>query len=651
MKLIDNILYLTFSEMLDCGVLEDTLKKAKNRKSPSWSFIDDPEDKRRVLIEYEKLGVSYKEKIKARFGNPYSYVAQQPIKNMVKWDAKAESFYLDYIYNGNKKLPKDHVDKYTKAASWLNMLKEATEDKRTLKNLLKLSIDQFYLHVMELIKTEKVDLPTSYRRLLAQRKKYEEAGYASLIDWRFGNNLAAKIIDDLSESTLLEMISHHNQYDDVFVCQQYNIWAQANGYKTIDAATVGVHRRKNDPNIIMYREGNAALNEKYIKQVKGRRPSAPLFMVESDDNHLDLYFIDIEDPTAGKYFHKYKAIVVVDSFNDYVLGYAYSENLSTALVKTAYLNAMYHIRSITGGWYLPHETKTDKWAHKELVPFYKTLGNYIPAALGNKHRGYIEQFFGNPHWKRCLKAGAINYSGNNITAKNRGVNQEVLSQNKKNYPILGNESVDQVEQFFYRLRHMPQSNGVSKHDQWLESWNNLPNEDKRSISDEQFLLKFGIKHSYRGKDTIEITNRGVEPQINNIQYSYDLQEYHLNHIGKSVHLLYDPYDMSRVLVTDFENIRLMGYEPRLQARALHDAQLDSRTYLNILLEEKREQVDGIAAAGDRRKKVLEHNSIDAEAVLQAGVVVKELKQSAEQKMLGAMINNKTDDDFDVFDQM
>jgi hypothetical protein len=60
-----------------------------------------------------------------------------------------------------------------------------------------------------------------------------------------------------------------------------------------------------------------------------------------------------------------------------------------------------------------------------------------------------------------------------MTAKFRGVNMEALERNKKDRPTIGNEAIQQIENFFYRLRHLPQSNGISKHDQWLNAWNAL----------------------------------------------------------------------------------------------------------------------------------------------------------------------------------
>jgi len=655
MKLINNILYIEFAELVDCGVSANYLRKAKSTGTKCWTFIDDPADKRKVLIQFDAMKDEYKKKVEARLGNPHERMAKQPIRNLIKWDDKAEEFYLSYRYNGSdntpKPLPIEHVKKYTGAANFLNMLKHVNDDKKALKELLKLNLEQFYIHALEMIEQDKIDLPTSYRRLLAKRKEYETNGYASLVDWRFGNTIAAKVKDELSQSTLIEMLKHPNQYDDVFITMQYNAWAKENGYKMIDPATVGNWRRKNEGEIVMYREGNADLKNKFLKQAKGYRPTAPLLMLESDDNYLDLLFIDPNDTTNHKFFHKYKAIVVMDSFNDYVLGYAYAEQLSIELVKAAYLSAMYYVRSLTGNWHLPHEVKTDRWGIESLRPFYSALGKYADTPVGSKNRGYIEQLFSSPHWKRCLKIGANNYTGNNMGAKYRGVNQEVLNRNKKDYPLIGNEATTQIENFFHRLRFMPQSNGVSKHDQWLSAFNAMPVERKRLINDEQFLLKAGIEHNNHGKG-IRITNRGVEPQINGVKYSYDLETDRplMEYIGKPVSIMYDPFDMSRVLVTDFDKVRLIGREARLSPRAMQDTHTDSRTYLNAILNEKKSDVEMIASKTARRIEVMESAGVDSESLLQAGVMVKELKQDAEQRFLQRSVTG-VESEGDYLDQM
>jgi hypothetical protein len=646
MRLINNILYLTFAEMVDCGVSENYLRKAKSTGTKCWTFIDDPDDKRRVLIEYSSLKDEYKKKAEARFGDPYERVAKQPIRDLIKWDNKAEEFYLGYRYaSGDMMLPLPiaHVKKYTGAANFLNMLKQVTDDKKALKDLLKLNLEQFYLHALEIIEKDEIDLPTSYRRLLAKRKEYEANGYAALISWKFGNQAAAKVKDELSQSTLLEMIAHPNQYDDVFIMMQYNKWAKENGYKVIDVATVGNWRRKTEGDTVAYREGNAALRNKFLKVAKGFRPTQPLHLVESDDNQLDLLFEDPENPKGTR---RYVAMVVTDSFNDYVLGYAYAligeleKDQTIHLVKAAYLNAMYYVKSLTNGWHLPGEVKTDRWGLKQLQPFYEAIGKYYPTPVGSKNRGYLEQFFGNVHWKRCLKIGANNYTGNNITAHYRGVNTEVVAANKKNRPLIGNEAITQIENFFHRLRHLPQSNGQSKHQQWMQAFEKM--ENKRLINDEQFLLKFGIEHNHLGEG-LRITNKGVQPIINGVKYNYDLAEYEMSDINKRVSVLYDPYDMSHVLVTDFGGVRKMAYDARLNPRALEDCRdTDSRLYLNATLNEKRDQVGQITAKAERRKLVMTSAGYDAETLLQANVMVKELKQKSESKMLVQTIDANDD---------
>ena len=262
----------------------------------------------------------------------------------------------------------------------------------------------------------------------------------------------------------------------------------------------------------------------------------------------------------------------------------------------------------------------------------------MKTPVGSKHRGYIEQFFGSAHWKRCMKAGANNYTGNNITAKGRGVNVDMLDANKNNRPAIGDEAFHQIENFFYRLRCMPQSNGVSKQEEWLEAWAKLTPAQKRPIDDQQFLLKFGIEHNYKGEG-IRISNRGVEPRINGVKYSYDLEKYDLEHIGKTVSILYDPADMSRVLVTDFDRVRLLAYDARLASRTLEDSSEGSRTYLNTLFLEKKEIVAKVSAKAEQRKQILLEQAIDAETVLQAGIMVKDIKQGAEDMLLSNMIED------------
>jgi len=487
-------------------------------------------------------------------------------------------------------------------------------------------------------------LPTSTRRLKDRIEAYRQKGYESIVDWRFGNKLAAKVKDELAESFLLELLSHPNQYDDVLVAHIYNNEAKKRGYKPITYATVGNWRRRHEALIIARRQGWASFDDKYRVQVLGRRPSAPLLLVEHDDNVLDLYFQD----ENGAY-NRYKAIVVIDSFNDYVLGYAYSLQLSNELVYAAYANAMRHIKELTGDWYLPHQIKSDNWNRKELFPFYESIGHFFPSPVGSKKRGYIEQFFGSAHWKRCLKAGANNYTGNNITARTRGVNMEVLASNKQAYPTVA-AGVQQIEDFFARLRQLPDSSGKSKQQKWLEAWQNMPDARKRRITDEQYLMLFGIEK----KEKIRISNLGIRTQIAGEEYFYSVpQELHLRAIGAEVTIKYDPIDLSRVLVIG-NQFRFVAGQARRIAKAIRDYLPGERAYLNALLQEKRKQVDYVNDLAARRQRILAESGIEPDALLSSGLLVKSIKQDAETRYLNQLTGlgeNADQDMLDPLDQM
>ena len=80
MKLLHNILYLSFDEVVElCAVSETYLKKAlswqRSGKVNCWQHINDPEDKRKVLISYDSLKPKYQELVQRRYGpNPYTFM-------------------------------------------------------------------------------------------------------------------------------------------------------------------------------------------------------------------------------------------------------------------------------------------------------------------------------------------------------------------------------------------------------------------------------------------------------------------------------------------------------------------------------------------------------------------------------------------------
>jgi hypothetical protein len=641
MKIIDDTLYLEFSEMTETGVSENTLFKAKERSSASWHFIQDPAKRSKVLIGYEALQDKYKKLIHERFGNPYEYIAKAPIKKLVETDFKAEQFFKQYRYDNDKFLPIEHVNKYTKAASWLNMLIKLNTDKKIIKKELNLSIELFWKNVCEIIKTENIDLPTTYQRLRNQMTEYQEKGYQCLIDWRFGNTLSKKINDEVAESTLLTLIEQP-YVDDVIIARAYNNWAVNNGRKTITGATVGNWRRDNEAMLKNSKEGSKAWFNRYGKVIKGRRPSCPNALWEHDDNDLDLYFIKDKKNKTGNaqvfYYGRYVVAVVIDAFNDYIVGWAMAEVYSKDLIKLAYLDALYHTSELTGGWYLPHQIRSDRFGldvklTNDLAQFYQNIATYTPAKAHSPRGKYIEQSFGNK-WHQVLRHYS-NYAGQNIQSK-AGINSELIETNKRAFPH-ESEAPSIIAEFINKMRNLQQVvNGPSKQDAWKAAFNASETSKIRQIDEVKMLELFGTMHTFHnqiGDNKVQITNRGLEVNINKQYHEFDIDDsIYMQVVGKRVHVIYEPYNMNRVLVTDGKNLRFIAQkltDDMKMPRAIIDYKVGDRERLNKKLEAMKDHVQMFTDAKEKRKNILQLNRIDTEGLLQSGLLIKPEKQAAE----------------------
>jgi hypothetical protein len=659
-EIIDGVMCVFKKALSEAGLSVSYFENLNSQGSDKTMLH--PKNKKMLLAKFELLSEQHQQKIKARYGNPYDFVAREPILQLINRNNAAEQFFLSHTLDNGNKLPIKRVKQYSRAADWLDLLKHIDDNRNKPIKDIGIKVEVFYDHIDALMQHEKLNgmsesyegncqlpakFPTSYRKLRPKLQEYITTGPSSLIDKAFGNQAAAKVQNEECETYLLALISDPRQFDDVMICMMYCEWAKGKGYPMITAPTVGVWRRKHEAIIITGREGSSAYNERYIRQVKGMRPTAPLFLVEHDDNNLDFLFSD----DKGNVYNRYVSIVVTDSHCDYVLGKSYAPITSDMgdtmqlMIRHAYLDAMYNIRRLTGGWYLPFELKADKYALKSLLPFYTKIGNFVTPSHGNKHRGYIEQFFRSNTWKRSQKLiSEGNYNGNNITARNTGVNKEWLDANKNFRPQIGDAAEAQIENFFSLLRTLPDftrenMNAKSKEQQWLEAFNALPIEKKRPITDEQFLLIFGISPKNR---QITINNRGVEPQINGERYSYDLPETWMYNklIGEKVSVVYDPFDMSRVLVTNYDSIRFVAQSAVLTPRALQDHMTGSRTYLNAILTEKANQVNEVSRSADTRKHITIPGYYNAEAVMQSSSAKKQVKNNAEQKVIEQQFSNE-----------
>ncbi|MBY0244526.1 MAG: hypothetical protein K2Q03_03625 [Sphingobacteriaceae bacterium] len=592
---------------------------------------------RTVLIRYDSLPAKYQQKIMELYGDVHELAKVQPIINAVVRDVRAEVYYNSYKLPTGVGLSNEHVERHTMAASWLNMIGRFTEDKKQLKATLNLTVMQFWDKCIDLIRRRDIGLPTSDKFLKAKLKDYKAKGYDTLIEvWRYGNTNTRKVVK--GEKILLNLISDPRKLDDEQVAELYNLWASNNNEKVIGAGAVGYWRRERMADIAMRRDGVSDNYSNRVKQIKRKRPEAPLLLLNSDDNILDLYFYrELVTKTKDKngnektkiekdYTYRPALYVVLDPFNNYVLGYAIGHTVSKELIYEAYRNAAAHIYELTGKYYLPHQIQSDRWGISgknttELEQYFRNLAKFTPATLKVAQAKYIEPFFNN-EWHKMLKLYP-NYSGHNITAKQRMSTEHMASL--KNVVPSVERMEEQIAQFIQRLRLAKDKNtGLSKAEAWLEAFKASPKSQEREIDEITYLAKMGKAHEYTNK----ITSGGVKITLNGTTYNYELSANEVyQYAGLSVQAYYDD-NTSRVLLVNSERgIRILAQEYDYMPSALADYKEGDGKRFKQLMDAKKAVVNIASGKINELMEVQDETEdtiramIDRQSLLQMGAAV------------------------------
>jgi DNA-binding NarL/FixJ family response regulator len=182
MKFIDGVVYLEMNDAESCGIGDPAYLWKEKSKAAKWGvFVEDPDNNKKLLLEYNSLSKKHKLKVLNFFGDPTSHLIKQSIRSMVIEDPAAKKFYYEFLYDNNNHLPADTADLLALAAGWLNMLIHFEADKRQVKKLLNISLTEFYVQVTELIEQENIALPSNIIELRQTIDSYKSNGFKSLI--------------------------------------------------------------------------------------------------------------------------------------------------------------------------------------------------------------------------------------------------------------------------------------------------------------------------------------------------------------------------------------------------------------------------------------------------------------------------------------
>lgn len=603
MKLIDGNLYLELAEMVECGVSERYLWKAKSTGTKCWEFIKDPNDARKVLIGYEKLKDEYKRKVELRYGNPYDLSARQPILDRVINNPAAYDYFMSYQYNGSTRLPIRRVNQYTRADAWLRFLGGISLG--DIKKGFGLTAPDFYSHAGELIQIEvrrgkddkysgvhmlPGDFPSSYQRLKNKAEAYKKMSFQDLIDPLYGNKIASKIgkyeggfcpeTEAKQMAVIRTVAAKHNNFDAAQVEGFVNVIFEQKGWETIGRSRLYQILQGLKVELTPGRRGRKAFNSEIAMQVKRSAPKFPTYYWTLDGWTVELLYQDAERSD-----NRLVMVVVLDPFNKYPVGYAIGERENAELIRQANRNAILHLKELFGDYYKPHQIQSDNYAVKQLTPFYQAMATmFTPAAVGNAKAKVIEPYFMYLNKQYCQKMP--NWSGFNLTSrKENQVNAEMLNLIKKTFP-----NKDGVIRQIERIINTERAKKVTD---YMAKWDEMPAEDKVVMSEMDWLMVFGVEMGAPNK----ITGQGIIKTIAGVSYTYDCFELEFrNNMHLNWQLRIDPNDMSKALaVSEDGKLRFVLKETMSIPMDIKSQTAEHHEYRTKVRDFNKERVDSIMA--------------------------------------------------------
>jgi hypothetical protein len=490
-----------------------------------------------ALVDYGSMPLRFKEKcVEIWGGEPGELLERKCLLREVLEMHEAQCkgldswrFFSTLTDKSGKLLEEDKIEKMTNSSKILRAISECLRqiEIATASRGQSFSIQREFekfgrdISVMEDLPN---NLPLNGRRLLNKWKDWKENGDRVLVHGLLGQEGNNKKYGEDIEAVVSEIVAQGNQLSDVMVAKILN----AAGIE-IDRRRVQAIRKKNEIVNMPQRKGLKAYDNTVKMQADRRRPSQPMLMWVSDGWDAELYY----DNGKSKY-NRLNIVMVIDAYNDYIMGYAIGERECSELIIEAYRDAIYHAEALFGIPLMPWQIQSDNYAKKSLLPYYSAIcKDYTPARVGNAKEKVIEQYFRTIQSKLQLLP---NYSGHNITAKKQ-LNEDFLNRNAKNGLIPDREAV------IRQLQALVEVERAEKRAALYRGWDERVKEKVIMLDRGKYLLQFGEKS--RGN---MLTPNGLKLIREGKEYKYECFDIRMREMrGERWTICYDMKNMNNVL--------------------------------------------------------------------------------------------------------
>lgn len=570
-----------------------------------------------ALVEFDSLVQEWRDALVINFGKPAQQVRESFFSKHYISDKEAFDFFCAHRYgeDEDKKLPPEAIELYTYNASVLNTVLEVRNKRKIYAKSLgvtgQFDIWQSLSNDVNAFQDVRHDLPTTKDSLRHKVNRYIKEGYASVISGKYGKRNAAKIKEKEQMALIEALLNKHQNLNNEQIASIYNTIAATQKWKTIDAGAIANKRQDLGLYTFSGQRGTTELMHQKHMQIKRSKPSAAMLFWSMDGWDAELLYqktlVNAQGNTITTYHNRLNVVMILDPFNNYIIGYAIGTNESPALIKQALKNAFKHTKDLFGKKYKAYQLQTDRYQLKNLQPTYEVSAQYFtPAAVKNSKAKPIEQFFDKFNEKHFQATLTPNWSGHNVTAKGANqVNDDYLNKIRHQFP----DEQGCRQQLITAI----ENDRAEKVQDYVDSFLAFPEDDKSEMSINQFLRTFGQTTGYTNK----MKGDGLTPTINGIERAYDTFDLNFRkYMHEDWMVFYDEDDMSQILVSNaksrngklVEEIGTMEFileEKYIQPMALYDQQKQDAGQRQLVYDFNKRLNDEIILRNESRHEVLD----------------------------------------------
>lgn len=513
-----------------------------------------------ALVFVDNMPLRFRGQVIAKLGDIYE--AMETTILDIQHDAAAAQFFGDYITEGNRLLPADKRREYYGTACVLNAISlfiETGIGKSKVRGYRHRTPWETIMAALPHVDQDAFPfkLPDNQRSLERKWQRYKEEGYESLVHKNFktkGSN-AAKLLDDDQQNALLELLAMPQNWGMAKVTRLYNSVAKKQGWKEVTVSTVTEFAKKHTPDIRAARLGRSALRNTVSMQVKRTRPTTPLLFWTLDGWTAELFYRDEKSD-----YNRLTLEVVLDTFNNYPVGYAIADRETSQLISAAMRNAELHIKELFGSMYRVAQVQADNYARTAMEPIYNGVSKiFTPAAVGNAKSKVIEPYFKELNRDYC--ANFPNWSGYGVTAsKESQPNPDALRMRAKSFPTK-EECIQQVIKIINLER-------AKKREKYMEGFQKIDKDSLLPMSFANFLSLWGEE----SKTKALLGASGLLITIDGVKRTYDCFDLNMRRQpSERWTLKYDPRDPSRALAISEDQRMVFEVEEKyMQPMAIAD---------------------------------------------------------------------------------